>query len=460
MPHNSFENYPMSWHPTLKNGTEPLYIRLATQLEQDIANGVLRPGTKLPPQRELADFLDINLSTVSRAFKICSQKGLLSGTVGSGTYVAYDICTNIFKASTFSKPHLIELGSMMPETIPQDEIVSLFQRMLTEPDFGRLFQYSLGIADWQREAAAKLMERVGCPVPANRILTASGGQNSIAAIFAGLFRPGDRLGVDPLVYPGVKSAAKLVGIQLVPIQQENGEMSETGLRYAVKNGGIRGVYVMPDCQNPTTHTMTTGSREMIARVARELGLIVIEDGMNSLLLEEARKTIYADAPEQTIFLLSLSKTVNPALRLAYLAVPKRYCQELDNALYNINLSQSSLLLELASRLIVSGQLDALLERRRKGLILRNQLTDQVLGHYDVCGDRTSLSRWLRLPHGMTGAEFEHIALEHGVFVYGSERFTVGKDAPAGAARLAICAPGSIQELEHGLLILTELLHSL
>ena len=119
-----------------------------------------------------------------------------------------------------------------------------------------------------------------------------------------------------------------------------------------------------------------------------------------------------------------------------------------------------MLLELASRLIVSGQLDALLERRRKGLILRNQLTDQVLGHYDVCGDRTSLSRWLRLPHGMTGAEFEHIALEHGVFVYGSERFTVGKDAPAGAARLAICAPGSIQELEHGLLILTELLHSL
>ena len=81
------------------------------------------------------------------------------------------------------------------------------------------------------------MERVGCPVPANRILTASGGQNSIAAIFAGLFRPGDRLGVDPLVYPGVKSAAKLFGIQLVPIQQENGEMSETG-QDAFKNRRI------------------------------------------------------------------------------------------------------------------------------------------------------------------------------------------------------------------------------
>lgn len=460
MPHNSFENYPMSWRPILKKGTEPLYISLATQLENDIVGGVLRPGTKLPPQRELADFLDINVSTVSRAFKICSQKGLLSSTIGSGTYVAYDICTNVFDASTFNKPHFIELGSMMPETIPQGEVISLFQKMMTEPDFGKLFQYSHGISDWQREAAVKLMNRVGCPASAERVLTASGGQNAIAAIFAGLFKPGDRLGVDPLVYPGLKSAAKLFGIQLVAIQQENGEMSEAGLRYAIKNDNIRGIYVMPDCQNPTTHTMTAGSRKMIARIAKKFHLIVIEDGINSLLLEQKRRTIYADAPEQTIFLLSLSKTVNPALRLAYLGIPEQYYQKMNNALYNINLSQSALLIELASRMIVSGELETLLERRRKGLILRNQLTDRVLSRYEIWGNSTSLNRWLCLPKGITGTQFEHLVSEHGVLVYGSERFAVGRNTPAGAVRLAICAPDSMKELEHGLTIIDELLNSL
>ena len=460
MPHNSFENYPMSWRPTLKKGTEPLYISLATQLENDIAGGILRPGTKLPPQRELADFLDINVSTVSRAFKICSQKGLLSGTIGSGTYVAYDICTNVFDVSTFNKPHFIELGSMMPETIPQGEVISLFQKMLTEPDFGELFQYSHGISDWQREAAAKLMNRVGCPASAGQVLTASGGQNAIAAIFAGLFQPGDRLGVDPLVYPGLKSAAKLFGVQLIAIEQENGEMSEAGLHYAIKNDNIRGIYVMPDCQNPTTYTMTEECRKMIARIAKEFHLIVIEDGINSLLLEKKRRTIYADAPEQTIFLLSLSKTVNPALRLAYLGVPEQYYQKMNNALYNINLSQSALLTELASRMIVSGQLETLLERRRKGLILRNQLTDQVLSRYEIWGNSTSLNRWLCLPRGITGAQFEHLASEHGVLVYSSERFTVGRNTPAGAVRLAICAPDSMKELEQGLMILDDLLNSL
>ena len=59
MPVNSFENYPMSWKPTLQHSKKPLYLTLAEQLEQDIHNGTLRPGTKLPPQRELADFLDI-----------------------------------------------------------------------------------------------------------------------------------------------------------------------------------------------------------------------------------------------------------------------------------------------------------------------------------------------------------------------------------------------------------------
>ena len=94
MPVNSFENYPMSWKPTLPHSKKALYLTLAEELENDIHAGRLRPGTKLPPQRELADFLDISLSTVTRAFRLCTNKGLLSGAVGSGTFVSYDVNTS------------------------------------------------------------------------------------------------------------------------------------------------------------------------------------------------------------------------------------------------------------------------------------------------------------------------------------------------------------------------------
>ena len=86
MPVNSFDNYPMSWKPDFSQATGPLYKIIAEKLEEDVRTGFLTPGTKLPPQRELADFLDINVSTVSKACKVCELKGLLSATVGSGTF--------------------------------------------------------------------------------------------------------------------------------------------------------------------------------------------------------------------------------------------------------------------------------------------------------------------------------------------------------------------------------------
>lgn len=59
MPINSFDNYPMSWKPSIDKTQKPIYKVLARQLYQDILNGVLLPGTRLPSQRELADFLDL-----------------------------------------------------------------------------------------------------------------------------------------------------------------------------------------------------------------------------------------------------------------------------------------------------------------------------------------------------------------------------------------------------------------
>ena len=88
MPVNSFDDYPMAWKPDKSRLSGPLYRAIAGALEEDILDGKLPPDTKLPPQRELADFLDVNLSTVTRAYKECELKGLLYATVGKGTFVA------------------------------------------------------------------------------------------------------------------------------------------------------------------------------------------------------------------------------------------------------------------------------------------------------------------------------------------------------------------------------------
>ena len=453
MPVNSFDNYPMTWKPKFEKTGAPIYLELARLLECDIESGALRPGTKLPPQRELADFLDINLSTVSRAFKICSDKGLLTGSVGSGTYVSYSSLTRL---TDQPRDELIRLDAMTPETLDPSELVDVLLKMLSEPGRERLFQYDLNQPSWQKEAASRLLKRAGCTAKPEHILTAGGGQNAIAAIFAAMFNRGDRLGVDPLTYPGVKSAAKLLGIQLVPIAQENGHMSEAGIRYAVKNDGICALFVMPDYQNPTSYIMSTKQRQMIASLAIENNLLIIEDGMCNLLSGKFC-SIHDYAPNNTVFTISLSKTICPTLKTAYIAASEKYCARLDSALYTINLSQSALLNELGARLIASDKLDSLLSRRIAGIEARNNLVNIILKNFTVRGDSHALARWLVLPDGISSAQFEKEAAEHGVCVYGSEHFAVGKSVVEDGVRLAICSSGSTDELEYALKIIRSLL---
>ena len=85
-----------------------------------------------------------------------------------------------------------------------------------------------------------------------------------------------------MTYPGVKTAAKLFGIHLVTVQSCHNELTEEGIRYAVQNENIKGLYVIPDFQNPTAHVMSLETRKMIADVAKEENLLVIEDGAASV----------------------------------------------------------------------------------------------------------------------------------------------------------------------------------
>ena len=77
-----------SWLPDLSVGPGPIYLRLANRAEADIGEGVLAPGTKLPPQRNLAFDLGITIGTVGRAYALLRERGLVSGEVGRGTFVS------------------------------------------------------------------------------------------------------------------------------------------------------------------------------------------------------------------------------------------------------------------------------------------------------------------------------------------------------------------------------------
>jgi len=457
MPINSFDEYPMSWKPDISNISAPLYIAIAHQLEQDIKDGKLVPGTKLPPQRELADFLDVNLSTITRAFKLCGQKGLIYASIGSGTFVSTDAASNKMLLPTNHATPIIEMGSVLPDNFVNDDITRFMKKMINEPSFSMLFQYGRPEGNaWQNEAVMKLLELVNFQTD-QPILLGAGGQNAIVGTLAALFQPGDRIGTDPITYAGIKTAANMLGIQLVAIQQCQGEMTKEGLLYACKNEHIKGIYVIPDFHNPTTHTMSVETRKMIADVARQKDLLVIEDAIYSFLKEQPLAPIASYAPDKVIYIASLSKTLSPGLRLSFLVTPPALRKKIMETLYNINISVSPIMLELAARLIHEGVAQSILEKHRAYAKQQNVLVDQYLGDYHILGDEECIFRWLQLPDKFTGVQFELLASKAGVQVYAAERFAVGNTKPVNAVRLAIAAPES--QLEQALIILKDLLES-
>jgi DNA-binding transcriptional MocR family regulator len=459
MPVNSFENYPMSWKPTIKNSNKALYQELATQLEQDIKNGILKPGTMLPPQRELADYLDINLSTVTRAFKLCIQKGLICGATGRGTFVSSDVTNNTILLNSKSNK-LIEMGAIMPSREQNDYVLEAIQKLLKEPEAYNILQYDL-VEDnvMQKNAAAQWIQYANYDVNPDNILFAAGGQNAIAGILASLFQCGDKIGTSSVIDPGVKTVANMLGIQLVPIPDEEGELSTDALRQICKKEGLKGIYIISDYHNPTTHTLTTQTRKKIAEIGKEFDLIIIEDAINSLLKENPLPPIALYAPENTIYISSVSKTLSPGLRIAFVAAADKYYKTLSIGLYNLNIMVSPILIETTVRLINSKSAEEILNKRREHTRKRNQIVNKVLEAYTILGDELCNFRWLMLPEGFTGKTFELCARNAGVQIYSAERFVVGNSKIPSAVRIAVTATTSEEEFEKGINILKDILES-
>jgi GntR family transcriptional regulator len=71
--------------------TGPLYRRLATALTALIKEGLLKPGTALPPERDLAEALGVGRVTVRTAYRDLMASGVLESRHGSGTFVSQKI---------------------------------------------------------------------------------------------------------------------------------------------------------------------------------------------------------------------------------------------------------------------------------------------------------------------------------------------------------------------------------
>lgn len=71
-----------------ENDRRPIYVQVADEIRQLIASGALQAGTALPPVRQLAGDLGVNLNTIATAYRELQDAGLINIRHGSGAIVA------------------------------------------------------------------------------------------------------------------------------------------------------------------------------------------------------------------------------------------------------------------------------------------------------------------------------------------------------------------------------------
>jgi GntR family transcriptional regulator, transcriptional repressor for pyruvate dehydrogenase complex len=96
--------------PFLKIAPEKLSNAVARQIEQMILRGILRPGERLPSERDLAERLGVSRPSLRDAVADLAERGLLVSRAGSGIFVA-DVLGSAFS------PALIELFATHDEAV-------------------------------------------------------------------------------------------------------------------------------------------------------------------------------------------------------------------------------------------------------------------------------------------------------------------------------------------------------
>lgn len=447
------------WNPKTMDKDKALYLAIADALERDIRYGLLKPSQKMPTHRELADNIGVHVTTVTRAYKEAERRGLITGTVGRGTYITADMGINSPLMKIEEKaPNMIEMGLVLPLYNNEPDISGTIGKLINDKQINRFLRYTdpLGLPD-HRETGAYWVKRFGITASGDDIVICAGAQHALTCCLNSLFEAGDRIAVDYLTYPGIKTIAKTVGIKLEPIAMDEEGMIPENLEAACRRNPIKGLYLMPGVQNPTTSSMSMQRRKEIAAIVENNGITLIEDDIYAFTSQNKLQAITTLIPQNSIYIAGLSKAFYAGLRVAYVVAPKQFRYRIAQAVVNTIWMAPTLNAAIVSECIIDGTADKIISSKLDEISRRFMVAKERLSGYNFSGNSSGFFIWLNLPDHWTGKEFELTGRQNGINVFCSDKFAVGGDVSPSAIRISLSGAETIDELVEGFKILENIL---
>ncbi|WP_380872491.1 putative HTH-type transcriptional regulator [Sphingomonas sp. DBB INV C78] len=425
-----------NWLPDLGAESGPKYRAIADAIGRAIRGGVLRAGERLPPQRDLARLLGVDLTTVTRGYGIAREAGLIEGAGRLGSYVRNSAAPVADGASD-------DTGMNMP---PQpgfgllDEAIRTGTAALLRAG-GRspLLQYqpSGGNAHDRAQAAEALVAR-GIATTEDQLAITAGGQNALHAILGTTLSAGDRICTGAHTYPGLLALAARLGIQLSPVEMDAQGMDPAALEQAIA-GGAKAIYLVPTNDNPTAATLGIERRHAIAEIARRHGATIIEDDAYGQLPSQPLPSLASLIPERTWHIASTSKVISPVLRVAHLRAPTiGDAWLLARQVHETAVMAPPLNAALVSAWLRDGTFAELVAGVRAEAVARQRIAARHLTGLNYAAHPEGYHIWLKFDgERVTGAELAAGLRSTGLSIVPGEAFSPRKDKAVAAVRISI-----------------------
>lgn len=454
----------------------PLYQQIEEYLKQEIQEGRLVAGMRLPSSRALSANLLVSRSTIETAYDQLVAEGYIEPVAYKGYYVC-EIEGIYFQKAEYTKQNNPEkteikqrrklqkyrydfaLNGIAPESFPTHTWKQLAKQVLsdsTEEIFAQGNPYG---EDSFREAIAEYLYHArGVKCEKSQILVGA-GNDYLLMVLATLFECNKKVAMENPTYLSAWYDLKHTGCSVCTVKSD-----EMGICIEeLEKTGADVVYVMPSHQFPMGTVMPLKRRMELLRWADENQTYIIEDDYDSEFRYKG-KPIPAlqgfDKNERVIYIGTFSKSIAPSIRISYMALPKKLMRYYQSR-YPFAVTISKVDQKIVELFLRNGHYERHLNRMRR---LYKSKHDWILRWVkeemsEICscfGEHAGIHLLLRFHNGISEDEAVERAKSEGIRVYGLSEFFVQEKKETEAVVLIGYATLTEEEIKEALQILSRI----
>ncbi len=451
-----------------KKSEIPLYKQLADGLCAMIEQGILPANSKLPPIRQMALKLHVNVVTVVTAYKYLEQKKVVYSLVGSGTYVSPLPIEQIEKPLVFQQTKQFEtqhnlenvinfVDTSMPQHLfPVEEFKEAFDTVL-EREKGNAFRYldSMGYLPL-RQIICQYLQEYSIHAVADNIQIISGAQQGIDIISKALVNYGDTIFTEkPTVYSACGAFLSRGG-NVITVSMEKDGIHIAELENLLKVYHPKFLYIMAYFQTPTGISYSMEKKRKLLELAEKYHFYIIEDDNLYDFYYGSEKIVplkALDYKNKVIYIKSFSKIWMPGLRMGFMLLPKKLLERVQSAKYTTDISTSGFLQKGVEYYLrkCGWQYHSSIMRKYGGeqyrmaiSAVKKHLENKVNCLYPEGG----ISLWLELPPKVESETLCKLLLDKGVIVAPSSQYYMGQKEQE-SIRVCFCNVKQ-REIEQGI----------